>query len=108
MEEELYSGVDLVAIPFYAALIFFLGRRIQQQRIQENPLYKYYTRGLIAKIVSGLLVCLVYIFYYKGGDTIGYFQSARLVSRMIFINPGVFFSVMGGTLTHENLSCAFC
>jgi hypothetical protein len=104
MEEELYSGVDLVAIPFYAALIFFLGRRVQQQRIQENPLYKYYTRGLIAKIVSGLLVCLVYIFYYKGGDTIGYFQSARLVSRMIFINPGVYFSVMGGTLTHENLS----
>lgn len=104
MEEELYTGVDLVTMPFFAAIIFFLGRRIQQQRIQENPLYKYYSRGLIAKIVAGLLVCLVYIFYYKGGDTIGYFESARLVSRMIFINPGVYFSVLGGTLTHDNLT----
>lgn len=104
MEEELYTGVDLVLIPFYAALIFFLGRRIQQQRIQENPLYKYYTKGLLAKLVASILVCLVYIFYYGGGDTIGYFESARLVSRMVFINPGVYFSVLSGTLTHDNLS----
>ena len=104
MEEELYTGVDLVATPFFAALIFFLGRRIQQQRIQENPLYKYYSRGLLIKLAAGFLVCLVYIFYYGGGDTIGYFQSARLVSRMFFVNPGVYFSVLGGNLSHDNLS----
>jgi hypothetical protein len=59
---------------------------------------------LIAKIVAGLLVCLVYIFYYKGGDTIGYFESARLVSRMLLVNPGVYFSVLSGSLTHDNLT----
>lgn len=107
MEEELYTGVDLVATPFFAALIFFLGRRIQQQRIQENPLYKYYSRGLILKLLAGFLVCLVYIFYYGGGDTIGYFESARLVSRMLFVNPEVFFSVMAGNLTIDNLSVFF-
>lgn len=104
MEEPLYSGIDFVMLPFYVAIIFFFARRVQNLNQESNPLYKYYTRGLMAKILAGFLVCLIYIFYYGGGDTIGYFVSSRLVSKMLFVDPEVYFSVMAGNLTIENLN----
>lgn len=104
MDEPLYSGIDFVTLPFFVALIFFYARRVQSQNQEENPLYRYFTRGLITKVLAGFLVCLIYIFYYGGGDTIGYFESSRLMTRMLFINPEVYFSVLGGNLSIDNLN----
>lgn len=104
MDEPLYSGIDFVTLPFFVALIFFYARRVQSQYQDENPLYRYFTRGLITKVLAGFLVCLIYIFYYGGGDTIGYFESSRLMTRMLFINPEVYFSVLGGNLSIDNLN----
>lgn len=104
MDEPLYSGIDFVTLPFYAALIFFYARRVQSQNQAENPLYRYYTRGLFTKLLAGFLVCLIYIFYYGGGDTIGYFESSCLMTRMLFLNQEVYFSVLSGNLSIENLN----
>lgn len=100
----MYSGIDFVTLPFYAALIFFYARRVQSQNQAENPLYRYYTRGLFTKLLAGFLVCLIYIFYYGGGDTIGYFESSCLMTRMLFLNQEVYFSVLSGNLSIENLN----
>lgn len=90
-------------MPVYLLLIFYAANQIKNNRIGENPIYSYYVRGLALKLLGGLLVCAVYLFYYGGGDTIGFFESGSLLGKMGFVNQGTFFSVMGGNLTNQNL-----
>lgn len=55
------------------------------------------------KLVGGVLVCAIYVFYYQGGDTTGFYKSASLLAQMGFVNQETFFSVLGGNLSNENL-----
>ena len=103
MEEALYSAKDFILMPIYLVILFFFARQIQIKNIAENPIYRYYTRGLLAKFLGGFLVCMIYIFYYKGGDTIGFFNSGKLLARLGFVNQEAFFSVLGGNLSRSNL-----
>jgi len=103
MDKPLYLWIDFVLLPIYFTLIVYWARNIKQKRISDNPLYKYYTKGLIAKLFGGLAVCFIYIFHYKGGDTIGFFQSGRLLALLLSADTPAFFSVMAGNLTPENL-----
>jgi len=103
MDKPLYLWIDFVLLPIYFTLIVYWARNIKQKRIADNPLYKYYTKGLIAKLFGGLAVCFIYIFHYKGGDTIGFFQSGRLLALLLSGDTPAFFSVMAGNLSPENL-----
>lgn len=103
MNETLFSIKDLILMPIYLLVIFYAANQIKNNRISENPLYKFYTRGLVFKLGGGLLVCIIYIFYYGGGDTIGFFESASLLARLSFVNQEAFFSVLGGNLSNLNL-----
>ena len=91
MEEALYSAKDFILMPIYLVILFFFARQIQIKNIAENPIYRYYTRGLLAKFLGGFLVCMIYIFYYKGGDTIGFFNSGKLLARLGFVTKRLFF-----------------
>jgi hypothetical protein len=55
------------------------------------------------KLAGGMMVCAIYVFYYGGGDTIGFFESAKLVAKMGFLNQGTYFSVLAGNLSNDNL-----
>ena len=79
MEEALYSSTDFILMPIYLLVFFFIAQNIQRKNIASNPLYKYYVRGLFAKFAGGFIACMIYLFYYGGGDTIGYFVSGKLV-----------------------------
>lgn len=103
MNEALYSVKDFILMPVYLLIIFYVANQVKNNRIADNPLYKFYTRGLALKIVGGLLVCGIYLFYYGGGDTIGFYKSARLLARLGFVNQETFFSVLSGNLSNLNL-----
>ena len=103
MEEALYSSTDFILMPIYLLVFFFIAQNIQRSNIASNPLYKYYVRGLFAKFAGGFIACMIYLFYYGGGDTIGYFVSGKLVAQMGFLNQETFFSVLGGNLSNTNL-----
>jgi hypothetical protein len=103
MEEALYSSTDFILMPIYLLVFFFIAQNIQRKNIGSNPLYKYYVRGLFAKFAGGFIACMLYLFYYGGGDTLGYFVSGKLVAEMGFVNQETFFSVLAGNLSNENL-----
>ena len=67
-----------------------------------NPVYKYYIPGLFAKIAGAIAVCLIYVFYYEGGDTTGYFKGATSMVNLFFKDAGDFFSVLLGDLSDKN------
>lgn len=65
---------DLVLFPVYFAAIYFFGNRYRQRLRPDPLLYKYYGNALITKLTSSFIFCLVYMYYYDGGDTSGYYH----------------------------------
>jgi len=104
MIEDFFSELDFIWVPFYMALIYILGSRIQKSRIEDEPLYSYYTKGLMLKLFASLMVSILFLYYYLGGDNIGYFVASQYLAKMQFINPNVYLSVLFNERTHENLS----
>ena len=59
---------EILALPFYLLLIYLIANNIKKRKIGQNPLYKFYTWGLFAKIFGGIVFVLVYMYYWAGGD----------------------------------------
>lgn len=98
------SVYDILLTPFYLLVIFLFARRVRKKNIRTNPVYKYYMPGLFVKIAGAISVCLIYVFYYEGGDTTAYFQGATAMINLFFKDSGAFFSILMGNLCGENLS----
>jgi hypothetical protein len=100
-----YIGLFDVVIGFaYIIIIWAIARFIKQRKIEKQAIYKYFLSGLMVKIAAGILFCLVYIFYYHGGDTISYFQGNSALTKLFFHKPIPVFSMLFGNNSGENLS----
>ena len=95
---------EYILFPVFFLIIFYLARRTQRNKINANFEYKYYVNGLLFKMLGVFCFCMIYTYYYDGGDTFVYFNNARGMSEMLFNEPLNFFSIMGGNLSSENFS----
>lgn len=79
--------LDLVLLPLYLALVYFLAIRVRNKHA-DDPIYqKYYIKGFNYKIFGAIGFALIYLLYYKGGDSINYFLAARPLYSFAFTNP---------------------
>ena len=81
------SIIDLVFAPLLLTLFFFNAKRIQMRHIEEQPYYRYYVTGLFVKLFGAIAICLVYVFYYGGGDTLNYYSDNTVISRLFVQSP---------------------
>ena len=79
--------VDLIVAPIFLVLFYFLGRRIVRNHIETEPYYRFFSPGLFIKLFGGIAICLVYVFYFKGGDTLSYYHDGVCLSRLFLKNP---------------------
>jgi hypothetical protein len=94
---------DLLLTPIYLLFIYAIASYIQFKNEKEKPLYKWYTRGVMVKMMGAIAVCMIYQFYYEGGDTTNYYETAAAVSGLLVKNSDVFLDVaFGGANTVEN------
>ncbi len=93
---------DFVLLPFYVIIPFLLAKRKQYNHIEREPFYKYYTRGLMLKIFGGIGLCLIYCFYYQGGDTISYHKGAVAMSNLMFKDFSGYLSILSNNRSVEN------
>jgi hypothetical protein len=98
------SIFDLLLIPIYLLMIYVISMYIQKKNEKTQPLYRWYTKGLMVKLAGAITVCLIYQFYYTGGDTTCYFQTAQAISNLSDKSSTVFLDVMTGHNTQENYS----
>jgi hypothetical protein len=80
------SVYDLLLPPFYLALILIIGGFIKKKHIDEQPEYEFFQLGLIVKIIGAIALGLVYVFYYGGGDTINYYNTANAYINLSYFN----------------------
>jgi hypothetical protein len=86
------DALDFLLLPIYFGLFYLIGSSIAQ-RNNNNKFYRlYYMRGLRYKMLGSIGFALIYVFYYKGGDSINFFVVIRPLFKLFFSNPSSFFS----------------
>jgi len=93
---------DPILTPIYIFVIYLICYRIKATQIIKHPEYKYFIKGITAKIFGGIAFAMVYVYYYDGGDTNTYFLDSKVVTNMLFYKPKVAFSILADNLTAEN------
>src|ERR1051326_1685293 len=96
---------DAVVTPFYIIALIFFANAIRSRNETEMPEYRFFPWGLYAKIVGAIAVCLIYTFYYDGGDTVNYFTSTQAFANLLEKDPSSFIRVMIEKPSPENFTC---
>jgi hypothetical protein len=78
---------DLSLAFIYFILIYIFAFYYKRKKISKNPEYKYFILALSLKVFGGLMFALLTVYYYKGGDTMGYYHAAIRLSEEIVNNP---------------------
>lgn len=79
---------DLVLYPIYFVIIYVLGNSYRKRLAADPILFKYYGQALTLKMLSSFLFCLVYMYYYNGGDTTGFYHWADQWLKYFFKDSG--------------------
>jgi hypothetical protein len=85
------DALDFLLFPIYLGIFYLLGVRTVNKN-SNNPLYRiYYMRGLNYRFMGSLGFAFIYIYYYKGGDTISFYYCVAPLFKLFFTNPASFF-----------------
>lgn len=85
---------DIVLIPLYLTVILLTAW------IYRNAVYKhvgfgnYFLPGLLVKIIGGLAMGAVYIYYYNGGDTFYYYYDSQTFNNAFKNSIGLFLKLL--------------
>lgn len=78
-------------------IILLIAYKFSRKKAQQEPVYRYFLPGLIAKMLGAVALGLVYFYHYKGGDTINYYNTATTLSQVLFSHPDDFLYLYFGS-----------
>ncbi len=96
------SVLDYLLALVYLSVILFGAKMYSANKKNENPIYQYYVSGLIAKFIGCIAFCMIYIYYYKGGDTTLYHDYSVCLNKLFYKSPGTYFKILFGDKSPEN------
>jgi hypothetical protein len=85
MQEKYLDIYDLLLSPFYFILILYIAYQYKNTklRVYGKKYYKYFLPALFCKILGSICLCLIYTYYYTGGDAINYYVSTKMFVNVI-------------------------
>jgi len=99
------NPIEIIVTVFYVILIILIAF-ILRSILTNSLTKKYFFPALYLKIVGAVFVGLIYYFYYKGGDTITYYDhGAEHIFKAFLDSPSTAFSIIFGdnVRTAENI-----
>ncbi len=87
---------DIIIGPIYLLLIYLCARYIQRKQVQSYPIYKWFTKGIMVKCFAAILMCVLYEFFYRGGDTLNYYYSSQVLANVFNKDPSMYFRLLFG------------
>lgn len=90
---QFFSPIDIILVPIYLIVIFSFARFYANRKLIDDPDFRYFIPGLAFKIIGGLGLAMVYLFYYSGGDTTFYFYNATILSNLAVYDFNSFWHV---------------
>ena len=82
--QSFISDIDYFLIPIYLIIIIGLAFIIKRSYIKNFSEYKYLVPAIILKLTGVSFFCIIYLFYYNGGDTISYFLGSKSITNVFF------------------------
>lgn len=68
---------EWVMLGIYCIVIFGITFWNQVMKVGRNPVYRFFGWAVFLKVISSIVFCLIYIYYYQGGDTVSYYETSR-------------------------------
>ena len=103
--KEIHNVFDLLLIPFFLAIIFFISYTLKNRNQFKIPEYNYFVKGLFFKLFGASAFALTYLFYYNGGDTTNYFIGAQCLSKLFWLDFNSFYDItINNNLDYYNYS----
>jgi hypothetical protein len=99
-----FSFLEVLLAPIYIIVILTFARKIQGENIDKNPAYNFFLKGLYLKIIGAISLCIVYLFYYGGGDTLNYMADTQVFLRLGSNDLSVFFDILFNGISKESYS----
>ena len=84
----------VIHIPVLSAIVTFYYKR----RVRNKLLKRFFLPALLFKLLCGVVIGLLYTYYYRGGDTFALFSDASKLSGLLIKDPSSFFQFV---LTHK-------
>lgn len=78
MLQEVWVDIfDYLLAPFYIGIILSIAIYVKNKNLRgkKKKYYQYFIPALTCKIVGGVSLCLIYTYYYEGGDVTNYYFS---------------------------------
>ncbi|MEO6169025.1 MAG: hypothetical protein ABIO46_04180, partial [Chitinophagales bacterium] len=85
---------DIILLPLYLAVILIFAWLYQNNAYKHTLYGSYFLPGLLVKIIGGLAVGAVYIYYYDGGDTFYYYFDAQAFNNSLKHSYALFFNLL--------------
>lgn len=77
---------DFLYTPLTLLIVCLVAYRLRSK--VTNPLtFRYFLPGLSVKVIGALALGFIYQFYYQGGDTLNYFDQARVIHEAFMEDP---------------------
>lgn len=96
-----FSIFDIAQLFIWLLIIFAVASFVRSKN-KELDYYKYYFQNLLFKLVFGIIYALTYIFYYKGGDTLAYWELGSCMNKLFWQNPELYFKELFADSTSPN------
>ena len=89
--EDMFHWSDLLIVLAYVLIIYIIAIFIRGFYINKHSEYKYLIWAITSKLIGVLGFAFMYLFYYKGGDTMYYFQGGRILNQIFMHDPYEYF-----------------
>ncbi|NQY11960.1 MAG: hypothetical protein HRT71_20890 [Flavobacteriales bacterium] len=99
---NIFSIWDFILGPIYLGIVLVIFRIVKQQNVETNYAYRYFIPGLLAKVGGGLGLVAIYSIVYGNGDTIAYYESAVVLSKLLVTNFDGYVDLMLNGNTTQN------
>ena len=84
--KDLFEIYDFFLVPLYLILIIAIANRIKSKNITKYPEYRFFTYGLVVKLIGVSFFMVFYTVVNKTGDTVSYFLGSKAISELILKN----------------------
>ncbi|MFM7661073.1 MAG: hypothetical protein ACKO6A_00225, partial [Bacteroidota bacterium] len=86
-----FTGLDFLWLILWVILVLVIANYIRA-RNKKKEHYKFFMLNLYFKLAFSLIFCLYFIFFIRGGDTIAYFDTSRVLTNLLFKHPEYYFA----------------
>lgn len=87
------TWVDWGIWSIYFAVIFSILWFYRQSKSDDN-LYKWFLKGFMIKVIGGVSFALIFVYYYKFGDSFEYYKGAVMLSNAFLDSPSDYFELL--------------